>query len=236
MDLWTVGLVAVIVVGLALIVYGALRDRARNRRAREEMLSPPKRDIPRFRPDSPAPRYLSELQARRPPADTAPADLSEEERQTITVQLRETNAITVGVGYASKSFLTDPTSGWAVLDEPSVLVCAGPVQSIRELLPILERAAMAQQAVVIAAPSIADDVLATLEVNAIQRKLRLLTLAGSDKHSLATIAAHTGARPLDRSDLQAGYIPDDHLGRCRRWVSDKKQSWVLPEASSGLRA
>ncbi len=69
LDPWTLGLVAVVVLGLALIAYGALHDRARNRRAREEMLSPPKREIPQFRPDTPAPQYLSELQARRPPAD-----------------------------------------------------------------------------------------------------------------------------------------------------------------------
>jgi hypothetical protein len=90
---------------------------------------------------------------------------------------------------------------------------------------------MADRALVLAAPSITADVQATLEVNVIQRKLRLLALT-ADKHTLATIAAHTGARPLDRSDLQAGYFPADQLGSCGRWVSDSKRSWLLTSAGS----
>ena len=174
----------------------------------------------------PAPQYLSELQARRAPADTTPTGLSDQERDTISAQLRNPNAITITAGYASKAFVTDRTAGWAVLDAPIVLVCASGIGTIRELLSLLESAAMAGRALVITAPSIAKDVLATLEVNVIQQKLRLLAVT-ADKHTLATIAAHTGARPLDRGDLQAGYFPADQLGRCGRWVADHHRSWLL---------
>ena len=231
MDPWTLGLVAVIVIGVTLILYGALFDRRRNRRARAEMLAPPKRDIPQFRPDSPAPHYLSELQARRAPASAPPTGLSDRDRESINTQLRHPNAITVAAGFASPAFVTDSTAGWAVLDEPYVLVCAAGLDTIREILPLMERAAMSQGSLVVTAPSITKDVLATLEVNVIQQKLRLVALT-ADKHTLATIAAHTGARPLDRGDLQAGYIPAQQLGRCGRWVSDKRRSWLLPAVAS----
>ena len=66
------GLIAIIVLGLAAIVFGAIRDRRLNERRRREMLAPPQRDIPRFSPDTPQPAYLSELQAHRPPADATP--------------------------------------------------------------------------------------------------------------------------------------------------------------------
>ena len=33
-------------------------------------------------------------------------------------------------------------------------------------------------------------------------------------------------RSLERSDLQAGYVPSEQLGRCARWVSDQRQSWA----------
>ncbi len=122
--------------------------------------------------------------------------------------------------------MTDPASGWAVLDQPVVVVSASDITAIRELLPLLERSAMSSRPLLIAAPSIAGDVLSTLEVNVIQQKLRVLALT-ADKHTLATIAAHTGARPLERGDLQAGYFPADQLGRCDRWISDKKHSWLL---------
>lgn len=230
MDPWTLGLVVVVVLGLGLILYGALSDRRRNRRAREEMLSPPKREIPQFRPDAPIPHYLSELQARRAPTDAAPTDLADAERTELAARLRGPDAIRVGSGYAARSFATDARSGWAVLDDAVVLVCDAGVDSIREVLPLMERSAVSGHPLVLAAPAFAKDVLATLEVNVIQRKLRLLALTG-DKHTLATIAAHTGARPLARGDLQAGHFPVDQLGHCRRWVSDASRTWLLDDAA-----
>ena len=73
MDAWQIGLIVLIIVGLGLVVFGALWDRARNRRRAAEMLAPPPRTIPQFRPDAPPPHYLSDLQARRPRPDAAAA-------------------------------------------------------------------------------------------------------------------------------------------------------------------
>ena len=43
---WVVVMIAVVAVALVLTVYGALSDRAKNRRRAAEMLGPPQRDIP----------------------------------------------------------------------------------------------------------------------------------------------------------------------------------------------
>ena len=227
MDPWTLGLIAVLVVGLAAIVYGALYDRARNRRARAEMLAPPDRVIPRFAPDAPAPHYLSELQARRAPAEAAPTGLSTADRDGLRARLNDPDTTIVSAGWLSSSFITDQTSGWAVLDDPAVLVCAAPVTSIRELLPVMERAAMSQRSLVIVAPSVAADVLATLEVNVIQRKVQLLAVSGAEPSLLGQLAERTGATVVQRSDLQAGYVPSEQLGHIDRWVSDQRRSFLL---------
>ncbi len=235
MDPWTLGLIVLLALGLGAIVFGALHDRARNRRARAEMLAPPDRPIPRFSPDNPAPQYLSELQARRSPDDAPSTDLTSTERANVAAAVRAPGTVGVGVGYASKSFVTDADSAWAVLDDPAVVVCARPVTSIRELLPLMERAVMSQRALVVVAPSLATDVLATLEVNVIQQKLRLLAVTTQDENMLTRIAELTGATLLERSDLQAGYVPSEQLGRCARWVSDQRQSWLMtgPSTSPG---
>ncbi len=227
MDPWTLGLIALLVVGLAAIVYGALSDRARNRRARAEMLAPPDRMIPRFAPDAPAPRYLSELQARRAPAQTAPTGLSAADRDALKARLDDPDTTKVRAGWLTSSFITDQTSGWAVLDDPAVLACAAPITSMRELLPVMERAAMSQRSLVIIAPSIAPDVLATLEVNVIQQKVKLLAVSGADPSILGQLAERTGATIVERSDLQAGYLPSEHLGHISRWVSDQRRSFLL---------
>ena len=228
-DLWQVGLIAVIVVGLGLVIFGAMWDRSRNRRRAAEMLAPPPRNIPQFRPDAPAPHYLSDLQARRRPADPKPTALTAADRETITRQIADAQTVTIPAGYASKVFVTDPASGWAVLDRPAVLVCADPVETIRELLTALEQLIMSRTPLVVVAPSLAPEVLATLEVNQIQQKMRLLavTPATADLRALATAC---GATIMDRGDLRSGYVTPDQLGRCERWVSTPKASHVIISA------
>ena len=229
MDLWQVGLIVVIVVGFGLVVFGAVWDRARNQRRAREMLSPPPRTIPQFRPDAPAPHYLSDLQARRRPTGAEAKALTVEERERVNRQIADAQTVTIPTGYASGDFVTDPTLGWAVLDHPSVLVCADPVDSIRELLPVLERLMMTGTPLVVAAPNLAPEVRSTLEVNAIQQTMRLLAVT-PDTAALASLAAACGADPVDRSDRQAGYFPPERLGRCERWVSTAKASHVIVSA------
>jgi hypothetical protein len=228
-DLWQVGLIALIVIGFGLIVFGALWDRARNQRRAREMLSPPPRVIPQFRPDAPAPHYLSDLQARRRPAGADEKALTPEERAKINQQIADTQTVTVATGYVSRDFVTDPTSGWAVLDHPVVLACADPVDSIRELLPVLERLIMTGTPLVVVAPKMAPEVRSTLEVNAIQRTMRLLAVTPNTA-DLKSLAAACATEPVDRSDRQAGYFPPERLGRCERWVSTAKASHVITSA------
>jgi hypothetical protein len=225
-DLWQVGLIAVIVIGLGLIIFGALWDRSRNRHRAAEMLAPPHRTIPQFRPDAPAPHYLSDLQARRPPADSRPAALTAEDRKTITRQIADAQTVTIPAGYASKDFVTDPSSGWAVLDRPAVLVCADPVETVRELLGVLEQLILSRTPLVVVAPGLAPEVLATLEVNRIQQTMQLLAVT-PDATELSALATACGATILDRADLRSGYAPPEQIGRCERWVSTARSSHVI---------
>jgi hypothetical protein len=225
-DVWQIGLIVLIVAGLGLVVFGALWDRSRNRKRAAEMLAPPKREIPHFRPDAPAPHYLSDLQARRPPEESVITELSADERSALKVRIAEPDIVTIKTGYASKDFVTDKGSGWGVLDHPRVLVCADPVETIRELLPVLEPVIMSKTPLVIVAPRLADEVRATLEVNKIRQTIPLLALTPTEA-DLITIAEATGAVIIDRSDRQSGYVPFDKLGQCERWVSTASASHMI---------
>jgi hypothetical protein len=225
-DPWNVGLVVVIVVGLAVIIFGALRDRTRNKRRATAMLSPPARAIPRFQPDAPAPHYLSDLQARRAPEAAEPTELTQQEREAIAGELKDPATVTIKAGYASRAFLTDQTSSWAVLEEPAVLVCQDAVESFRELLGILEKLILTKTSLVLVAPAIAPEVLATLEVNKIQQTMRLLAVT-PDEAGLDTIAKTCRATAVYRRDRQAGDVGEDRLGHCKRWVSTAKASYLI---------
>lgn len=229
MDPWSIGLVAVVVVGLVVIVYGALSDRRRNARRATEMMAPPQRTIPQFSPDAATPQYLSELQARRPPTSRRPPALTASERQELTVLLESPVAVTVPAGYASRDFISDPASSWAVVTHPRVLVCDDGVDSMRELLPILEKLILSRTPLVLVAPSIAREVLGTLEVNQIRGTLSLLVVTSDAADARGRLARATGATVISRSDLQSGYVLPEQLGRCWRWVSDARRSVVLTD-------
>jgi hypothetical protein len=230
-DPWSIGLIALIVVGLAAIIFGALWDRRLNKRRVAEMLAPPQRTIPHFKPDAPAPHYLSDLQARRRPSNAEPTDLSYAERQSISQQIADPRTVSVHAGYASRDFITDSSSEWAVLEHPAVLVCGDAVQTFRELLGPLEKLILSKTPLVVVAPAIAPEVLATLEVNAIQRTMPLLAVICDEAH-LSAIAAASQALIIDRSDRQSGYLPPDQLGHCERWISTAKSSHLIVAAET----
>jgi hypothetical protein len=231
MDPWSIGLIVLIIAGLAAIIAGALWDRRRNKQRAAEMLAPPARTIPQFHPHSPPPHYLSDLQARRRPEDAAATDLSDTERASITHQLADPKTITVSAGYASRDFITDSSSDWAVLDRPAVLVCSDAIDSFRELISTLEKLILSRTPLVVVAPSIAADALATLEVNAIRQTMRLLAVI-CDQRCGGTIAAACQAMVMDRSDRQSGYLGPDHLGHCERWISTATSSHLIIAADA----
>jgi hypothetical protein len=231
MDPWSIGLIVLIIAGLAAILFGAFWDRRRNKQRAAEMLAPPARPIPQFHPDSPAPHYLSDLQARRRPEDAEPTDLSDSERESIAQQLADPHTVTVDAGYASGDFITDSTSRWAVLERPAVLVCGDTIESFRELITTLEKLILSRTPLVVVAPRIAADVLATLEVNTIRHTMRLLAVICNEK-GLSTVATACQALIIDRSDRQSGYLAPDQLGHCERWISTAKSSHLIIAAGS----
>lgn len=226
MDGWLIGLIAVCVLGLGAIVFGALHDRSRHRRQVAELTSTPERTIPSFEGATATPRYLSELQARRPPP--APArTLDATTRAQISTAVKAETTVRIDVGFASKDFITDPDSGWAVLEAPRVLTCAEPVTSLRELLGLLEKSMLSDTALVVVAPSIEGQVLETLEVNAIQQKLKILVVLSKDPKPVDAICAATRSTLVGRADLQAGYVTGAELGACERWVSSSRTSHLI---------
>lgn len=234
MDAWTVGLALLGALALAAIVYGALADRAMNRRRAAELLAPPQRTIPHFAPETSPPQYLSELQARRPPP--APStELTATGRDRLRTALTGPGTVPIPVPLRGTAFVSDPPTGWAVLDTPRVLLCADPVVTVRELVGVLEKMVLSRTPLVILAPSFAPEVRATLEVNHIQRASTLLALEVTPEIS-RRVSEATGAVPVPRTDLQAGYVTPDQLGSCGRWVSDAAGSYVIDPVHAGRAA
>lgn len=218
------GIVAVLVIGVAVVAYGWLSDRTANRHRAAQVSGPPDRPIPGRPDDSAEPIYQLEpdlLAERR-----YPHALDDAARDRLANRLDEAPALPHG--WADEAFITDPETSWSVLDSPLVLVAAEPVTTMRELLPALNRARDEKAALLIAAPQFADEVLATLAVNAASQRLELCAITIQPQAG-AELAEHTGTYPVSRADLQAGYLPASAIGHCGRFVAGPKRCWVLAE-------
>lgn len=208
--------IAVLVLGIAVVGYGALRDRTRRQQAKAMLGAPPDRSIPGFTAKN-SPKYLLGTDAHDRPAPLEPLAEEPAARQDGTQ---------IPYGFASPEFATH-VGPLAVLDEPHVLVCDGTVASVVEVLHALARHATDGQTAVLVAPEVADEVRTTLQVNVVQGKLAIVVVVIDDGPARARLASAVGATPVDVFDLHAGYVPTEHLGRVRQWVSDDKHSWVL---------
>ncbi|HOQ52027.1 MAG TPA: hypothetical protein PLF56_00270 [Micropruina sp.] len=224
MDWWGIGLI--VAAGVAVVVYGYVDDRRKTRERDAAMLAPPKRDIPRFQPMAEAPAYLSELQARTRPDQLASTDLNALTRTDLLAAQAAAPSVTVGI--AAKDFITDSPTGWAVAANPMVVVLSDEVSTVRELLPVLQRAQAAARPLVLVAPRFGAEVLSTLAANTVQGKQQCVPVPANVEQS-ERIAALTLARALSHTDLQAGWVPDDALGSIGTWISDRKTSWLIAE-------
>jgi hypothetical protein len=232
---WVVVMIVVVVAAAALTVYGALADRAKNRRRAAEMLGPPKREIPNLPADARSPQYVTEAQARRRPADAPAARQLHGQIEDVRTQLRRATTEPfaafaereIAVGYASAAFVTQPGAREVELEDPLVLVCGDAVETIRELLPALEQALQTGRPLVVVAPSIAHDVLGTLEVNAIQGKVPGVAVLADDAVR-AQVVDVSLAVPIDATDRRAGWLDPQSLGHVARWTSTSRTTRVAP--------
>ena len=225
---WVIGIVVVLIVGVAVIVFGSLRDSELNQRREQKMLGQPDRAIPGYDRAAHAPGYVTAQQAHRPPGGARPS-LPTDIRADVTAAIADTAPL--ALGYASKDFVNDTETGWAVLAEPLVLVCAEPVVAVRELLPLIDLARRSGAAMVVLAPTISGVVLETLAVNRIQQLLGVVAVQTESLEIQFAVAEQTRAAVVDRGDLQAGYLPPDRVGRCSYWVSGAKQTWIVSSPS-----
>lgn len=221
------GIVAVLVIGTAVVAYGWLSDRSDDRRRAEAMKRPPEREIPRFKADEIRPEYLSELEAVTRPDRPPATDLGEAARAKLEEALAGSPRFRAG--WPSREYVTDASTGWCVVDEPVIVLCGDEVTTMRELLPAVKRAREVGRPMVVVAPGFSAELLATLRANWVQGTFSCLPIRLPDdrRRSLGSL---TGGQPVSASDLQAGYLPAGNLGSCRVWVCDEQTSWVLLEA------
>ena len=210
------GVVAVLVIGSAVVAYGWLSDRRVTRERERALAAAPG--------DGPVPAYVTTA-SPRPEA----VGLDDATREAIRAKLP--GASSFDAGWPSADFVTDPESRWAVLSSPAVLVCPDDLDDVRDLVAVIRRLEPDRPPLVIVAPEFGAALLRTLAANSAHQAFLNLPVA-LDEPGRKAVCAISGATPVPREDLRAGYVPADALGACQTWVADQQTSWVIPEKLS----
>lgn len=212
------------VLGALAMTLAVLADR-RSRRRREQASMPPDRIIPRLAEDA-VPAYVSGEEANKPPPGAVEV-LSPDEHERL---LAASSSSHIASGWADPRFVTHPGLDWAVLHGAMVVVVEA-VGSVRELLPLVEKATAAAKPLVIVTGSIDPDALDTLAVNVLQRH-RQAVVVRLPADDLRAAALDLGVDVVSRTSLQAGWAPPVMFAHVDDWVSSKGSSWHLSGAVS----
>ncbi|MFM8569151.1 MAG: chaperonin GroEL [Candidatus Kapaibacterium sp.] len=139
-------------------------------------------------------------------------------------------------GYLSPYFVTDPDTMEAVLESPFILIHDKKISAIKDILPILEKAAQSGRPLLIIAEDLEGEALATLVVNKLRGTLRIAAVKAPGfgdrrKAMLEDIAVLTGGTVV--SD-EKGYRLDqaglEMLGTAKKVTIDKDNTTIVEGA------
>ena len=156
----------------------------------------------------------------------------EEAKATETV-LEVVEGMQFDHGYLSPYFVTDPEKMATVLDEPFLLLCEKKINTMKDLLPILEQVARMSRSLLIIAEDIETEALATLVVNKLRGVLSCAAVKAPGfgdrrKAILQDIALLTGGKVVaEELGLKVENITISDLGQARRIVIDKDDTTII---------
>jgi chaperonin GroEL len=159
-----------------------------------------------------------------------------EEASTTGLDLEFTEGMQFDKGYISPYFVTDQDRMESILEDAYVLISAGKVSALAELLPILEKVSATSKPLLIIAEDIEGEALSTLVVNRMRGVFTSVAVKAPGfgdrrKAMLQDIATLTGGQVISAEigmKLDAATLED--LGRARRIVVSKDATTIIEGA------
>ena len=159
-----------------------------------------------------------------------------EEASTTGLDLEFTEGMQFDKGYISPYFVTNQDRMESILEDAYVLISAGKVSALAELLPILEKVSATSKPLLIIADDIEGEALSTLVVNRMRGVFTSVAVKAPGfgdrrKAMLQDIATLTGGQVISAEigmKLDAATLED--LGRARRIVVSKDATTIVEGA------
>ena len=156
-----------------------------------------------------------------------------EENISVNNEIDVVQGIEIDRGFASSYFVNDVKNFEVVYDNPYVLITNQPINSINQIKDIIEFVKENNRSLVIVAEEINKDIISTLVLNNIQKKLKVVAVRYSAIKFVKTgiledLATLTHAN-FQLSELQDNYYPltIDDLGQAEKVVIKKDKSTFI---------
>ncbi|MCK5764541.1 MAG: chaperonin GroEL [Bacteroidales bacterium] len=156
-----------------------------------------------------------------------------EEAKSIETYVDVVEGMQFDRGYISPYFVTDTEKMEAVFENPYILIHDKKISVMKDLLPILEKAAQSGRALIIIAEDVEAEALATLVVNKIRGSLKVAAIKAPGfgdrrKEMLEDIAVLTGGTVISE---EKGYKLEDadisYLGEAEKITIDKENTTIV---------
>jgi chaperonin GroEL len=161
-----------------------------------------------------------------------------EESSTTAMELEFTEGMQFDKGYISPYFVTDSERMEAVLEDAYVLITAGKISAVQDLLPLLEKVLQTSKPLFIVAEDVDGEALSTLVVNKIRGTFTAAAVKAPGfgdrrKAMLEDMAVLTGAQVVTADvGLKLDQVGLEVLGTARRIVVTKDDTTIVDGAGS----
>jgi len=156
-----------------------------------------------------------------------------EEAKSIETTLEVVEGMQFDKGYLSPYFVTNAETMEAKLEDPYILIFEKKISSLKDLLPLLEKAARAGKPFLIIAEEVEGEALATLVVNKLRGTINVCAVKSPGfgdrrKALLEDIAVLTGGKFITEDlgiKLETVELAD--LGRAKTVIIDKENTTIV---------
>jgi chaperonin GroEL len=159
-----------------------------------------------------------------------------EEASTTALELEFAEGMQFDKGYISPYFVTDQDRMEAILDDAYILISAGKISALAELLPILEKVSQSGKPLLIIAEDVEGEALSTLVVNRMRgvftsAAVKAPGFGDRRKAMLQDIAVLTGGQVISAEiGMKLDQVQITDLGSARRVVISKDATTIVDGA------
>jgi chaperonin GroEL len=156
-----------------------------------------------------------------------------EEAKSIETTLDVVEGMQFDKGYLSPYFVTNAETMEAKLEDPYILIFEKKISNLKDMLPLLEKAARTGKPLLIIAEEVEGEALATLVVNKLRGTLNVCAVKAPGfgdrrKAMLEDIAVLTGGKFISEDlGIKLENIELNDLGRAKTVVIDKENTTIV---------